>query len=181
MVSEPQPIPVGQEPPPMHVCSPRLLGEGPGVRVNGSTPAHRSNGKAKGKPARRNGDRFAVLNAFVDFTMRGLTRAEVSVWLALFRDTKPDGLARTGQTDLARRAGVNCKTVKRAVAALLKAGLLTVVYRGSLRRGPSTYRVWSLTRQEVTPASSPPSDKGHCAPSKMDISRPEPGCHQIPR
>jgi hypothetical protein len=145
MLTEPQPIPVGQEPQPLH-------------RLNGSTPErYRDRSKAKGKPPRRStGDRVAALNAFVDFTMQGLTRAEALVWLVLFRDSKPDGLARTGQSDLARRAGVNCKTVKRAVAAVVKAGLLAVVYRGSLRRGPSAYRVRPLTREGVTPASSPP-------------------------
>ena len=84
-------------------------------------------GKAKGKPARRRGDRFAVLNAFVDFTMQGPCRAEALVWFALFRDTKPDGTAQTSQADLARRIGANGSTVKRAVAGLRRRGLLTVV------------------------------------------------------
>jgi DNA-binding MarR family transcriptional regulator len=97
-----------------------------------------------------------VLNTFVDITMQGLTRAEALVWLALFLDTKPDGLTRTGQADLARRAGVNLSTVKRAVAVLVKARLLTVVYRGGLRRGPSVYRVRPLTRELLTPTSSSP-------------------------
>ena len=45
--------------------------------------------KAKGKPARRNtGDRFAVLNTFADFTLRNLSRAEIAVWLLLWRDTR---------------------------------------------------------------------------------------------
>ena len=86
MIGEPKPIPVGQEPPPLH-----RLPSG-----NDSTPQRDQghNGKAKGKAARRKtADRFAVLNAFVDFTMQGLSRAETLVWLALFRDTKPDGLA----------------------------------------------------------------------------------------
>jgi hypothetical protein len=103
--------------------------------------------EAKGKPARRRaGDRFGAFNAFVDFTMQDLPRAEVLVWLALFRDTKQDGIARTSQADIARRAGVNVGTVKRAVAGLRRRGLLAVVFRGSLRRGPSAYRVRPLTR-----------------------------------
>jgi len=104
--------------------------------------------KAKGTAAgRQAADRFAVLNAFVDFTLRELTRAELAVWLALYRDTKAaDGLARTSQADLARRAGVNLGTVKRALAKLCRRGLLAVAYRGSLRRGPSAYRVRPLTK-----------------------------------
>jgi hypothetical protein len=126
---------------------------------NGSTPARYQGGrtKAKGKPARRKtGDRFAVVNSFLDFTAGGLSRAAALTWLVLWRDTKPDGVARTSQADLARRIGANPSTVKRAVAALVKAGLLAVVYRGSLRRGPSAYRVRPLTRERVAPASFPP-------------------------
>ena len=101
--------------------------------------------KAKGKTAhRRTGDRFAVVNTFADFTMAGLTRAEIAVWLLLWRDTKPDGLARTSQVDLARRAGVNVRTVKRATVGLHRRGLLVLVHRGSLRQGPSTYRLRPL-------------------------------------
>lgn len=150
MLTEPKPIPVGQEPPPLRPA-PSPSG------CNGRPARHRGNGTAKGKPARRKAaDRFAVLNAFVDFTMQDLSRAESLVWLALFRDTKPDGTARTSQADLARRIGANGSTVKRAVAALVKAGLLSVVHRGSLRRGPSAYRVRPLTRERLTPTSYPP-------------------------
>jgi hypothetical protein len=102
--------------------------------------------KPKGKTAgRRTGERFATLNAFCDFTLRELTRAEIAVWLTLYRDTKADGTARTSQADLGRRAGVTLATVKRAVAGLCRRGLLAVVFRGSLRRGPSAYRVRPLT------------------------------------
>ena len=130
MTSERPPIPVGQEPPPLHQDQDR------------QQRRHQEADKAKGKAA----GRFAVLNAFVDFTMQELSRAEVLVWLALFRDTKADRQARTSQADLARRAGMNVGTVKRAVAGLRRRGLLAVVFRGSLRRGPSAYRVRPLTR-----------------------------------
>jgi hypothetical protein len=114
--------------------------------------------KAKGKPnSRRRGDRFAAFNAFVDITMRDLTRSEVLVWLALFRDTKPDGLVRTSQADLARRVGANVRTIKRAVAALRGRGLLTVVFRGSLRQGASAYRVHPLSKDSVKGTSGLPT------------------------
>ena len=147
-----KPIPFGQEPPPL-----RPLPSPNGS--NGRPPArHQGDGeKAKGKPARRKtGDRFAVLNTFADFTLSTLTRAEIAVWLLLWRDTKRDGTARTSQADLARRAGVNLKTVKRAVAGLRRRRLVTVVSRGNLRRGPSVCRVYPL---------SPP-------PIARDVSRP---------
>ena len=115
---------------------------------NGSPRRHQGDTtKAKGKTSRRNtADRFAVLNTFADFTMAGLARAEIVVWLLLWRDTKPDGLARTSQADLARRAGIDVSTAKRAVARLVRRRLLTVAFRGSLRRGPSKYRVHPTTR-----------------------------------
>jgi DNA-binding transcriptional ArsR family regulator len=140
MVSEPLPIPVGQEPPPMRRPPSSPNGS------NGRPPARHQgdNGKAKGKPARRKaGDRFAVLNAFVDFTLAGLTRNEIAVWLVLYRDTK-DGTAGTSQADLARRAGVSDRTIRRALKRLEIAGLLKVVYRGGFRRGLSRYRVCPL-------------------------------------
>ena len=99
--------------------------------------------KASSKPT----GRFHQINNFADFTLATLDRAQIAVWLLLWRDTKPEGLARTSQTDLARRAGVSARTVERAVKSLAAAGLLTVVYRGGLRKGPSKYRVHALPKE----------------------------------
>jgi hypothetical protein len=93
--------------------------------------------RARAKAA---GQRFRTLNAFVDFTAGGLRRNELLVWLILYRDTR-DGVARTSQADLARRAGVSKRTVIRVVRKLVDRGLLVVVYRGSIQQGPSGYRV----------------------------------------
>lgn len=116
----------------------------PATNGRAVTPEATNSTKGEGKAKRKTGDRFAVLNSFVDFTAAGLPRAETLVWLILFRDTKPDGLARTSQADLARRAGANVRTVKRAVANLERRALLKIVRRGGLRQGPSTYRVKPL-------------------------------------
>jgi predicted transcriptional regulator len=96
------------------------------------------------KPKRRNGrgERFAVLNAFADCALADLTGAEVKVWLILFRDAKAaTGTARTGQADIARRAGLEPRTVRRALASLEAKGMVDVVRRGRLNAGPSVYRV----------------------------------------
>ncbi len=85
-------------------------------------------------------NRFAVLNAFVDGSLGGLSRAELATWLILYRDTR-NGTAATAQSDIARRAGLSVRAVGRAVGKLIKKGLLTVVYRGGLNRGRSRYRV----------------------------------------
>jgi predicted DNA-binding transcriptional regulator len=123
-------IPVGQEPPPMEPSTPRKR------RPDAGQP-----GKAKGKA----GERFAVLNRFVDFTLADLSRAEIAVWLILYRDTR-EGTARTAISDIARRAGCDRRTVFRAVGNLEKCGLLKIVHRGGFGRGLSRYRVRPLTK-----------------------------------
>jgi hypothetical protein len=83
------------------------------------------------------------MNAFVDFSMAGLTGAEVKVWLILYRDTKATGLARTGQTDLARRARTHFPPV-------LKSSNTTAA--GATRR--KTKAAPSFTRSPRTAAST---------------------------
>jgi CRP-like cAMP-binding protein len=105
------------------------------------------------KPKRRTrsrtrSERFATLNAFVDFGIADadLTPAEALVWFVLYRDTKADGFARTGQADIARRAGLSVRGVKKAIRGLNAKGMVDVVRRGRLNVGPSFYRV-SPTRR----------------------------------
>lgn len=113
----------------------------PMVPTEGQERAKREAASPKASKTTSRKDRFAVLNAFTDFTMSELTGAEVRVWVMLFRDTKTTGTARTGQTDLARRAGLSVRMVKYALASLRAKGLLSVVHCGRLNVGPSTYRV----------------------------------------
>lgn len=115
---------------------------------------------AKSKEKRKSGDRFALLNAFVDFTMKDLDRAEAFVWFALYRDTKADGLARTSQADLARRAGINARTARRAIASLKKKGLLKIAKQGGWQRGVSVYRVLPLERIPTIPTPRTQGDTG---------------------
>ena len=92
------------------------------------------------RPARS--ERFAALNAFTDCALADLTGSEVKVWLVLFRDAKAaTGTARTGQADIARRAGLSRRGVQLALDKLTAKGLVTGVRRGRLSAGPSTYRV----------------------------------------
>lgn len=87
--------------------------------------------------------RFEVLNTFVDNSLAGLSRIELATWLCLYRDTR-NGTACTSQCDIARRAGCSVRAVQLAIARMRKRGLLVLVYRGGLNRGPSRYRVDSL-------------------------------------
>jgi hypothetical protein len=86
--------------------------------------------------------RFETLNAFVDTGMADLTRAELAIWLTLFRDTKRGGTARASLADLARRAGIDRQTASRAVGRLAGRKMLLVLRRGGLNQGPSEYRVF---------------------------------------
>ena len=96
--------------------------------------------RGPGKKAPDTEGRFATINTFVDATMARLPRAAALIWLALWRDERR-GVSRTGLTDLARRAGCNHRTARRAVAMLERQGLLEKVRRGRLGSGPSVYRV----------------------------------------
>ena len=110
MVADQQLIPVGQEPPPTH----RL------PSANESTPARHQGheGRATGKAGRRKtADRFAVLNAFVDAGMVGLSKVEALTWLVLYRDTR-DGTACTNEESIAARIGCS----KRAVTTARRMG-----------------------------------------------------------
>ncbi|MCD0459208.1 helix-turn-helix domain-containing protein [Roseiconus lacunae] len=105
----------------------------------------RSNRK---KPKRNTADRFAVLNAFVDFTAAELRRSELLVWMTLYRDTR-NGTAATSQRDIAKRSGLNRKTVERSIASLVERGLLRVVYSGGFQRGPARYVVLPVNRERL--------------------------------
>src|SRR5262245_13470971 len=134
----PRIIPVGEEPPPM---------DPPPMNGKGDHPPKRDKAKGKTAGARaKAAERFAVLNAFVDFALADLSRAEIAVWVLLFRDTR-DGTARTSYDDLARRAGCNRCNVGRALRRLERLGLLKVIHRGGFRKGVSRYRVCPLPKQ----------------------------------
>jgi hypothetical protein len=132
MNTQPRILRVGEEPPPLH-------------RVEPSERARPATTRAtRPKEKRSSQGRFLSINAFLVVTMARLGRAELAVWLLLWRDTKPDGLARTSQADLAKRAGCNPRTVRRALATLQQDGLVSIICQGGLNRGLSVYRVEPL-------------------------------------
>lgn len=98
-----------------------------------------------GEAKRKTRDRFDTLNAFVDCSMKGLSKAELATWFVLYRDTK-NGTACTAQTDIARRAGLSVRAIRYAVQRLVECGLLIVVYQGGLKRGPTRFRVEPLRK-----------------------------------
>jgi hypothetical protein len=130
---------VGEEPPPMDPAPPRNGRQG-------QRGDRGSKGDKASKPKGRTGERFALLNAFIDFTMASLKPGERAVWLVLYRDTKRNGIARTSERDIARRAGITDRMVRYALKTLEGRGLVQIVHRGRLQTGPSSYRVFGLDR-----------------------------------
>lgn len=131
MTSEPRILPGASVLPPLNDAPP----EPRATEANG--------GKSKSKGDRRHRvtrGRFDVLNGFVDAGMAGLSRGELAAWLVLYRDTR-NGTARTSAGDIARRAGLSRRAVVKAMAKLRRRRLVTLVYRGGLNKGASTYRV----------------------------------------
>ena len=112
-----------------------------------ATGTRSPDGAKPSKPTKRTADRFRVLNAFVDCTAAELNRSEILVWFVLYRDTR-DGIACTSQADIARRAGIDDRTVRRAIRRLEREMLLKTVYRGGLNRGASKYRVLPLMNKD---------------------------------
>jgi hypothetical protein len=112
------------------------------VRPDPNPPAPKRTKREPGAQDRRTTkNRFQTINAFLDVTARALPPSVALVWLMLWRDVKPDGLARTSVADLARRCGLCLRTVKQALRKLKTARLLLCVVRGNARLGPSVYRV----------------------------------------
>lgn len=104
-------------------------------------------GKSESKaPSEANSGRFEMLNSFVDCQLAECTRAELAVWLVLYRDSR-NGTACTAQTWIAKRAGVDVRWVRNAIGKLKRRGLVEVVKRGGPNAGTSVYRVHGVPRK----------------------------------
>jgi hypothetical protein len=101
----------------------------------GNRPRGRSTGNRAG------GERWANLNTFVDTALAKATEAEVRVWLVLYREVRPGGLARVGMTDIAHRAGMTRRAVVKGINGLKRHGLIEVAARGSINGTPNSYRL----------------------------------------
>lgn len=89
-----------------------------------------------------------MLNEFIDSSMAGLSRTEALVWLVLFRDARGD-IAQTSGGYVARRIGIDRRTVTRAISKLRARGFLTIKRQGGLNFGANVY----CLRSRGTPAS----------------------------
>jgi hypothetical protein len=107
----------------------------------GDGPSTRQRQQAGGSDA----GRWHTLNAFVDGMMSQCTEAEVRVWLAIYREVKPGGLARIGMGQISKVAGIERRSVVRAMDALKRRGVVEVVTRGTINGTPNAYRLHTPT------------------------------------
>jgi len=150
-MNKPRVLGPGEVLPPLESPSASTAPVADGQHEPAALPARRSAGRvpprsdhagaAKQPTASHSKGRFQVINDFVDDTMKTLEFRASLAWFTLWRNTKPNGLAKIAVSDLARRMGCSPDTAKRAIRDLKRAGLLTVVARGSTSRGVSTYRL----------------------------------------
>jgi DNA-binding MarR family transcriptional regulator len=96
-------------------------------------------------------ERFQVLNDFVDHGLADLSRSEVAVYLILFRDTQPTGLARTSLTELARRGGMSERQASRALNKLIQRGAVHVIRKAVGQRAAMYSLYPSDVLSEVNP------------------------------
>lgn len=106
---------------------------------------------AKPRKEKWTANRFACLNAFADVGARLVSTTAQACWWIIFRETKPDGLARISHRRIAECIGKGRHTVLRAIKELKRMGLLIVARRGTLHGGASTYRIRPVPQQGVAP------------------------------
>lgn len=87
-------------------------------------------------------------------TLDGITRSERSLLKLLAKRADEDGVSRPRQDWMADELGVSVRTIKRAVAGLLKKGLIESDFRYSKRgyRTSNCYRIcWEKSLAKSTP------------------------------
>ena len=90
------------------------------------------------------GNRWQMLNEFIDVTLRDLRPAEAKVWMVLFRDSR-NGISKVAQTHIAERCGITRESVSRAIKELEQRELVRTVRHGGVNRGLSWYQLRSKT------------------------------------
>lgn len=124
----------------------RSLGTLPPMEEPSPAPPVRT--KAKGKsPATT--ERFKIMNEFSDLSARQVDAMAQLVWFHLWRETKSNGHACISFGQLAEKIGKSRRTVIRAVKHLEDAKLVTVVKRGRMNEGPSTYQVHGTPKLSI--------------------------------
>jgi hypothetical protein len=93
-------------------------------------------------------NRFTALNAFIDYMMVDLTRAELATWLVLYRDTR-NGVAQASIDAIAKRTGTSRQHTQKAITSLQQRGLIEQIKKGAINSGASIYRVKLLSAKDA--------------------------------
>lgn len=102
--------------------------------------------KAKApKAPKKDANRWQEFNHVVDVVMRDLPPAQLAVWVVLFRDER-GGVSKSAQTYIATRCGLSRESVSRAIAGLVRRGLVTILRKGGINKGFSWYRLTHYTK-----------------------------------
>lgn len=105
-------------------------------------PAKRKGEKGRGRGSVPSLDRFAVLNLFIDRTLRLLSPSEVSVWICLYRHGH-GGVSKVSRKRLVEQTGFCEKFVKRALRSLRRRRLVRTRRRGKTGR-IAEYTLWPI-------------------------------------
>lgn len=87
--------------------------------------------------------KIATFNRFIDETLAGLPPTAAVLWLTLFRFER-QGVAWASLNTLAKRMGVDRKTVARNMRLLRDHDLIKIERQGGIGRGSNTYRLGLL-------------------------------------
>lgn len=100
------------------------------------------------RPDTRLYKKVKALNAFIDNTAKGLKPTEALVWLALFRFAR-DGLATVPKATVAKRLGIDERTVSRSIRTLRKQNLVRIEYHGGKKGECNKYRLAIATLEKI--------------------------------
>ena len=87
--------------------------------------------------------KIKTFNRFIDETLAGLPSTAAVLWLTLFRFER-QGIARASLNTLAKRMGVDRKTVDRNMRLLYKHELIKKERQGGIGKGSNVYRLGLL-------------------------------------
>ena len=97
-----------------------------------------------GERGKANAARWAILNRFVDTHMQALPIQATAVWLSLFRHADGTGAVSRALPVLALDTGLSLYSVRKGIAALEAAGLLSIKLKGNNYGGQYTVTCYKL-------------------------------------
>lgn len=110
-------------------------------------PAQRRSREGAGRKPKQNGHkpanspRWQLLNSFVDFGQRQIPSRAVRVWLAMFRKANRNGVVQIGVEEMAKKAGVEDRTIFNALRDLEDAKFIHQTSRGNRNKGVSRFQL----------------------------------------